>query len=52
MVMGGTGKELIFTYVMPCHGAFVMAIESEEEINRFREDYKLKLLSSIKKGRK
>ncbi len=44
VAMGVKGKEMLFTYVKPCHGTFVMAIESEEEINRLRarEEEKLK----------
>jgi hypothetical protein len=50
VAMGVKGKELIFTYVKPCHGTFVMALESEEEINRLREREKGKLKASLKKG--
>ena len=50
--MGVKGNELIFTYVKPCHGTFVMALESEEEINRLREREKEKLKASIAKGGK
>jgi hypothetical protein len=38
IAMGARGKELIFTYVKPCHGTFVMGIEAEEEIRRLREE--------------
>ena len=50
VAMGVKGKELIFTYVKPCHGTFVMALESEEEINRLREREKEKLKASLTKG--
>jgi hypothetical protein len=50
VAMGVRGKELIFTYVKPCHGTFVMALESEEEINRLREREKEKLKASLTKG--
>lgn len=44
VAMGVKGKEMLFTYVKPCHGTFVMAIESDEEINRLRarEEEKIK----------
>jgi len=50
LAMGVKGKEMLFTYVKPCHGTFVMAIESEEEINRLREREAEKVKSSLKKG--
>ncbi len=50
VAMGAKGKELLFTYVKPCHGTFVMAIDSEEEIQRLREREKEKLKASLKKG--
>jgi hypothetical protein len=50
VAMGVKDKELIFTYVKPCHGTFVMALESEEEINRLREREKEKLKASLAKG--
>jgi hypothetical protein len=50
LAMGVKGKEMLFTYVKPCHGTFVMAIESEEEINRLREKEAEKVKSSLKKG--
>ncbi len=52
VAMGVKGKEIIFTYVKPCHGTFVMALESEEEINRLREGEKVKVKASLKKGPK
>ncbi|MDD1753985.1 MAG: DUF1894 domain-containing protein [Methanotrichaceae archaeon] len=52
IAMGAKGKDLLFTYVKPCHGAFVMSVESEEEIDKLRESEKKKILSSLKKGRK
>jgi hypothetical protein len=50
VAMGVKDRELIFTYVKPCHGTFVMALESEEEINRLREREKEKLKASLAKG--
>lgn len=50
VAMGVKGKEMLFTYVKPCHGTFVMAIDSEEEINRLREREKEKTKASLKKG--
>lgn len=50
MAMGVKGKEMLFTYVKPCHGTFVMALESEEEINRLREAEREKIKTSLKKG--
>ena len=52
VAMGVNGKELLFPYVKPCHGTFVMSIESEEEINRLREQERQKILSSLKKGKR
>lgn len=50
VAMGVKGKEMLFTYVKPCHGTFVMAIDSEEEINRLREREAEKIKASLKKG--
>jgi hypothetical protein len=52
VAMGVKGKELLFPYVKPCHGAFVMSIESEEEINRLREHERQKILSTLKKRKR
>jgi hypothetical protein len=49
IAMGVKGRELLFTYVKPCHGTFVMAIESEEEIQRLRDSEQEKLKASLKK---
>ena len=43
VAMGARGKELLFTYVKPCYGAYVMSIDSEEEIERLREREREKL---------
>ena len=51
VAMGVRGTEMLFTYVKPCHGTFVMGIDSEEEIARLRENEKKKLLKSAKKGK-
>ncbi len=48
VAMGVKGQEMLFTYVKPCHGAFVMAIDSEEEINRLRAREEEKLKASAK----
>ena len=48
--MGVRGKEMLFTYVKPCHGTFVMGIDSEEEITRLRENEAQKIKKSLKKG--
>src|SRR5512139_239030 len=48
IAMGVKGNELIFTYVKPCHGTFVMTIESEEEIQRLRDMERSKIKASLK----
>lgn len=50
--VGAKGDELLFTYVKPCHGTFVMKIKSEEEIQRLRDREKEKVMASLKKGLK
>ena len=50
VAMGVRGKEMLFTYVKPCHGTFVMGIDSEEEIARLRENEKEKMKRLLKKG--
>jgi hypothetical protein len=50
IAMGAKGKELLFTYVKPCHGTFVMAIESEEEIERLRAREMERVKSTLQKG--
>lgn len=50
IAIGAKGKELLFTYVKPCHGTFVMTIESEEEIQRLRDLETEKIKASLKKG--
>jgi hypothetical protein len=52
IAMGVKGNELIFTYVKPCHGTFVMTIESPEEIQRLRDMEREKIKASLKKGAK
>jgi hypothetical protein len=54
IALGAKGRGLVFTYVKPCHGTFVMAIESEEEIQRLsdkeaQEDQKSKLAAMLMK---
>src|SRR5512137_379137 len=48
IALGVKSKELLFTYVKPCHGTFVMAIESEEEIQRLRDKEKENIKASLK----
>ncbi|HOU70251.1 MAG TPA: DUF1894 domain-containing protein [Methanothrix sp.] len=48
VALGVRGKELLFTYVKPCHGTFVMGIDSEEEIARLRENEARKIKKSLK----
>lgn len=52
IALGVKGEDLIFTYVKPCHGTFVMKVRSEEEIKRLRESEQKKILSSLKKGKR
>ncbi len=52
VAMGVKGKEMLFTYVKPCHGTFVMAIDSKEEINRLRAREEEKLKASAKASSK
>jgi len=44
------GTEMLFTYVKPCHGTFVMGIDSEEEIARLRKNENEKIKKSLMKG--
>ena len=39
---------MLFTYVKPCHGTFVMGVDSEEEIARLRENENEKIKKSLK----
>ena len=50
IAIGAKGDELIFTYVKPCHGTFVMKIKSAEEIQKLRDEAQKKILKSLKKG--
>ncbi len=52
VAMGVKGKEMLFTYVKPCHGTFVMAIESDEEISRLRVREEEKIRTSAKASAK
>lgn len=52
IAIGAKGKDLVFTYVKPCHGAFVMTIESEEEIERLRKREAEKVKASVRKVEK
>ena len=45
MALGVRGEEVLFTYVKPCHGTFVMGIDSPEEIARLRESESRNCLS-------
>jgi hypothetical protein len=47
--IGAKGDELLFTYVKPCHGTFVMKVKSEEEIQRLRDREKERVMASLKK---
>jgi len=49
IAIGVKGKELLFTYVKPCHGTFVMSLESVEEIERLREREKDRIKTAHKK---
>ncbi|MCX6678102.1 MAG: DUF1894 domain-containing protein [Methanothrix sp.] len=50
VAIGVRGTEMLFTYVKPCHGTFVMGIDSEEEIARLRENEAEKIKKSLTKG--
>ena len=50
VAMGVRGREMLFTYVKPCHGAFVMGLDSEEEIARLRENEAKKIKKTMTKG--
>jgi hypothetical protein len=52
VALGVRGKEILFTYVKPCHGTFVMGLDSEEEIARLREKEAKKIKKSLKGGDK
>lgn len=52
IAIGAKGDELLFTYVKPCHGTFVMKIKSEEEIQRLRDREKERVMTSLTKGLK
>jgi hypothetical protein len=49
VALGVKGNELIFPYVKPCHGTFVMSIESPEEIQRLREKGRRKETAKVSK---
>jgi hypothetical protein len=50
LAVGVKGDEVIFTYVKPCHGTFVMAVESEEEIERLRDRERERIMKSLKRA--
>jgi hypothetical protein len=50
VAMGVRGTEMLFTYVKPCHGTFVMWVDSLEEIARLRENENKKIKKSLKSG--
>jgi len=50
VAMGVRGTEMLFTYVKPCHGTFVMGVDSEEEIARLRKNEGEKMKKSLQKG--
>lgn len=50
IALGAKGEDLLFPYVKPCHGTFVMKIKSQEEIKRLRDRERDNIMSSLKKG--
>ena len=50
IAIGAKGKDLVFTYTKPCHGTFVMTIESDEEIEKLRKRETEKVKASLKKA--
>ena len=52
VALGIRGDEVLFTYVKPCHGTFVMGIDSPEEIARLRESEARKIKETLKEGQK
>ena len=52
VAMGVRGNEILFTYVKPCHGTFVMGIDSPEEIARLRQKEENKIKKTMKEGQK
>ena len=52
VALGISGDEVLFTYVKPCHGTFVMGVDSSEEIARLREKEEKKIKKTLKEGQK
>lgn len=52
VALGVRGDEILFTYVKPCHGTFVMGLDSSEEIARLREREEKKLKKTMNEGQK
>ena len=52
VALGVRGDEILFTYVKPCHGTFVMGVDSIEEIARLREGESRKIKKTLKEGQK
>ncbi|MDD5735547.1 MAG: DUF1894 domain-containing protein, partial [Methanothrix soehngenii] len=52
VALGIRGDEVLFTYVKPCHGTFVMGVDSSEEIARLREKEEKKIKKTLKEGQK
>lgn len=52
VALGVRGNEILFTFVKPCHGTFVMGIDSLEEIARLREGEAKKIKKMMKDGQK
>ena len=52
VALGIRGGEVLFTYVKPCHGTFVMGVDSSEEIARLREKEEKKIKKTLKEGQK
>ena len=48
VALGVRGNEILFTFVKPCHGTFVMGIDSLEEIARLREGEAKKIKKMMK----
>ena len=52
VALGIRGDEVLFTYVKPCHGTFVMGVDSSEEIARLREREEKKIKKTLKESQK
>ena len=52
VALGIRGDEVLFAYVKPCHGTFVMGVDSSEEIARLREREEKKIKKTLKESQK